>query len=196
MFNKPGNSRQYNLTKKESAALKWLLDRDDIIIKSADKGGAVCVWGKDKYTTEAVCQLRDTQYYSMPLSNPMDNMKRELEQLLNMGKDHNWISKKEYDFLLCQQPCFPSFYMPLKVHRNLEKPPDRPIISGNDSIPEPCSKYADYYIKAFVAKLPSYIQDGTQVLYKITQIKNIGSCIMATMDVESLSSNIVHEERL
>lgn len=150
MFNKPGNSRQYNLTKKESEALKWLLDRDDIIIKSADKGGAVCVWGKDKYTTEAVCQLRDTQYYSMPL----------------------------------------------KVHRNLENPPDRPIISENDSIPEPCSKYVDYYIKAFVAKLPSYIQDSTQVLYKIAQLKNIGSCIMATMEVESLSSNIVHEERL
>ncbi len=83
-----------------------------------------------------------------------------------------------------------------KVHKNLENPPGRPIISGNDSITEPCSKYVDYYIKPFVAKLPSYIQDSTQVLNKIAQIKNIGSCIMATMDVESLYSNIVHEEGL
>ena len=123
-------------------------------------------------------------------------MKKELEELLNTAKDQNWISKKEYDFLLCQHPRFASYYMLPKVHKNLQNPPGRPIISGNESITEPASKYVDYFIKPFVAKLPSYIQDSTQVLKKIAQIQNIGSCIMATMDVESLYSNIVHDEGL
>lgn len=88
------------------------------------------------------------------------------------------------------------FYMLPKVHKDLENPPGRPIISGNDSITEPASKYVDYFIKLFVTDLPSYIQDTTQVLKKIKQICNLGFCIMATMDVESLYNDIVHGEGL
>lgn len=196
IFEPTQKKRQYNLTKKEHDALTWLSNRTDIIIKSADKGGAVCVWGKEKYVTEALRQLTNTEYYSMPASNPMDNMKRELSELLDNAKTQNWISKKEYEFLIYQTPRIPSFYMLPKVHKNLENPPGRPIISGNDSITEPASKFVDYFIKPFVSELPSYIQDSNEVLQKINQMANIGSCIMATMDVESLYSNIVHEEGL
>ncbi|XP_026098621.1 uncharacterized protein LOC113069710 [Carassius auratus] len=126
----------------------------------------------------------------------MNTIRREQEQLLNEAKSHNWITKREYEFLLCQHPRYSTFYMLPKVHKDLENPPGRPIISGNDSITEPASKFVDYFIKPFVADLPSYIQDTTQVLKKIEQIGNIGSCIMATMDVESLYSNIVHNEGL
>lgn len=36
-------TRQYNLTKRQKDALDWLSTRDDVVIKGADKGGAVCV---------------------------------------------------------------------------------------------------------------------------------------------------------
>lgn len=196
IYSRQKKTRQYNLTRNESEALKWLSNREDILIKSADKGGAVCVWDKKRYISEALRQLENTHYYSMPPVNPMETMKRELEQLLNMAKGHDWITKNEYDFLLCKHPRFPTFYMLPKVHKDLENPPGRPIISGNDSITEPASKFVDHFIKPFVATLPSYIQDSTQVLNKIEEIKNIGSCVMATMDVESLYSNIVHDEGL
>ncbi len=48
----------------------------DIIIKSADKGGAACVWGEDKCITESMHQLENAQYYSLPPSNPLDLMKK------------------------------------------------------------------------------------------------------------------------
>lgn len=54
-------------------------------------------------------------------------------------------------------------------------------------------QYVDFFIKPFVAGLPSNIQDCTQVVKKI--IRN-SSCITATMGVESLYSKNVHDEGL
>lgn len=83
-----------------------------------------------------------------------------------------------------------------KVHKHLENPPARPIMSGNESITEPASQFVDFYIKPFVENLPSFIQDSTYVLNKIKDIKNIGSFFLATMDVESLYTNIYHDQVL
>lgn len=42
--NRPKN---YNLSKQEHDALELIKNDKDLIIKRADKGGAVVVWGKD-----------------------------------------------------------------------------------------------------------------------------------------------------
>lgn len=90
---------------------------------------------------------------------PNGQHEKRAEELLNMA--NNWTPKEEHAFLLCQHPRFPALYMLPKVHKNLENPLGRSIISGNDTITEPVSKFVDYFIKPFVAKLPSYIQDST-----------------------------------
>ena len=38
--------------------------RKDIVIKAADKGGAVVVWRADLYQKEALRQLSDTSFYA------------------------------------------------------------------------------------------------------------------------------------
>ena len=53
-----------NLSFEEWVALKNLSKRQDIIIKSADKGGAVVVWRSDLYKEEALRQLSDTSFYA------------------------------------------------------------------------------------------------------------------------------------
>lgn len=83
-----------------------------------------------------------------------------------------------------------------KIHKNLENPPGRPIISGNESITEPASKFVDSFIKPIVCKLPSFIQDTTQVLNNIRKLKMTESSILVTMDVESLYTNIDHLDGL
>jgi hypothetical protein len=50
-FKHPGNGT--NLTPSEIAALKSLKSNKDIIIKPADKGGAIVIWGKAQYRKEA-----------------------------------------------------------------------------------------------------------------------------------------------
>ena len=46
-------TRQNNLPPSEKQALLDLNKRDDIVIKSADKGGAVIVWSRPLYDAEA-----------------------------------------------------------------------------------------------------------------------------------------------
>ena len=52
------------LSKEEWTAHQNLKTRDNIVIKPADKGGAVVVWRTDLYKQEAFRQLADTKFYA------------------------------------------------------------------------------------------------------------------------------------
>lgn len=52
-----------NLSEDEWSALLNLSSRKDIVIKPADKGGAVVVWRSDLYKDEALRQLSDANFY-------------------------------------------------------------------------------------------------------------------------------------
>ena len=59
-FNK--SLKSSNLSKEEWTAHQNLKTRDDIVIKPADKGGAVVVWRTDLYKQKAFRQLADTKH--------------------------------------------------------------------------------------------------------------------------------------
>ena len=52
-----------NISRAELSALRLLRRRDDLVIKPADKGGAVVVWRADLYQEEALRQLRNPLFY-------------------------------------------------------------------------------------------------------------------------------------
>ncbi len=79
-------------------------------MKLADKGGAVVVWGREQYIQEGLRQLANPEYYLALTAYPLESMMIQLTNLLSTAKDNNWISQKEYDFLLCKDPRVPSFY--------------------------------------------------------------------------------------
>lgn len=130
------------------------------------------VWRRHQYIEEALRQLQNCEYYQRLQSNPIEGIKNELTDILSHAKEEGWISKNECEFLFCKNPRNPTFYMLPKIHKNLESPPGRPIISGNESITEPASKFVDSFIKPFVGKLPSFIQDTTHVLNTIKKNEN------------------------
>jgi len=57
------NTKFSNLSSEERAALENLSKRKDIIVKAAEKGGALVVWRADLYQKEALRQLSDTSFY-------------------------------------------------------------------------------------------------------------------------------------
>ncbi len=63
-------SRMNNLTLNEKKALLSLRNNPDIVIKPADKGGAVVVWCKDLYVEEGYRQLSDANSYTHLTSDP------------------------------------------------------------------------------------------------------------------------------
>ena len=52
-----------NLSPQEKEALFSLRQRNDVVVKPADKGGAVEVWACDLYIQEAERQLSDSAFY-------------------------------------------------------------------------------------------------------------------------------------
>ena len=90
-----------------------------------------------------------------------------------------------------------SFYLLPKIHKEpFDNPPGRPIISGIGTLTEQASKFIDFYIKPYVQKLPSFIEDTTDVLTKLAGLTNVHSQFLVTMDVESLYTNIDHNDGL
>lgn len=196
LFEGGNRTMKSNLTIGEKNAIQWLQDNDDLVIRTADKGGAVIVWGKAQYITEAMKQLNNPQYYTPLATNPLNQVRADLVAILDKGLHNEWITKKEYDFLLPNDPTLSVFYMLPKVHKNILEPPGRPIISGMGSITEPASKFIDFHIKPLTMALPAYIRDTTHVLSILDEIKNVNNAYLVTMDVEALYTNIDHEEGL
>ena len=62
-LNRQKDKTVHNLSKEEAKASQSLMNRNDIIICNADKGGAVVIIDIDDYIKEAMRQLSDTKHY-------------------------------------------------------------------------------------------------------------------------------------
>ena len=58
------NTKLSNLSKKEWAALFNFKNQNDLVLKAADKGGAIFVWRTNLYQQEAIRQLLDLTFYT------------------------------------------------------------------------------------------------------------------------------------
>ena len=58
------NAKLSNLSEEEWTALIYLKNRNDLVIKAADRGGATVVWRTDLYQQEAIRQVSDPTSYT------------------------------------------------------------------------------------------------------------------------------------
>ena len=62
--------------------MKELKACDDIVIKGADKGSAVVVWGRQDYCKEVYRQLGEEQVYEIVEENPLGDLIKLVENKL------------------------------------------------------------------------------------------------------------------
>ncbi len=160
-----------NLTHNESLAIQELSRDKDIIIKPADKGGAIVVQNMADYKKEAYHQLNDEQFYRKLKINPTSDFQKKILDVIDTALDLNWISKDEHDFLNCEHPVIAVFYMLPKIHKSLIQPKGRPIVVSNNSLLEPLSNFVDHFIKPYVLKLPSTSKTQLMSLIKFQKLK-------------------------
>ncbi len=85
------------------------------------------------------------------------------------------------------------FYHLPKIHKAGH--PGRPIVSSCGAPTERISEFVDHHLKPLVQQTPSYIRDTTDFLQKLSGIGSLPpNCILATLDVSSLYTNIPHQE--
>eukprot|EP00105_Crassostrea_gigas_P005310 XP_011418863.1 PREDICTED: uncharacterized protein LOC105322042 [Crassostrea gigas] len=181
-----------NLTKEERSALQRLKNRDDIVIKKADKGSTVAVLDKQAYLAEANRQLTDDRLYKKLDSDPTEEFSALITDTLDKMYENAEIGVNVYETLR-QTNCRPGqFYLLQKIHN--EGMPGRPIISAIGHPMETISEFIDLHLRPHVEDLPSYLQDTTDYLNKTPSSGLPDHTLFVTMDVTSLYTNIPHDE--
>lgn len=174
--------------------LKQICERNEIVIRPADKGGGVVILDKSKYLEEMHRLLSDRTTYSPLACNPTTKFKRELQNLINRGYQQGILNKKEKAYLVPSAPRVPVMYYLPKIHKNLTHPPGRPIISGIESVTARIGKYVDNFLQPLVGLTPSYLKDTTQVINLLEGLEWRDGYILATADVASLYTIISHQQ--
>ena len=182
------------MTKDECMALKRLQQRKDIIIKPADKGGAVVVWDRELYITEANRQLSDSNFYKKePKDLTLTNLNKVSSAL------HREIEEKHLPdtaaILVPDHPRCSRFYLLPKIHK--PETPGRPVVSACLCPTELLSAYIDDVLKPLVVQLPSYVKDTNHLLNILNDIPDATSKrYLYTMDVKSLYTIIPNADGL
>ncbi len=152
---------------------------------------------KCNYDAEILRQLSNTSFYQNLKYDPTNEYLKELWILLDEGCLDGNISQKELKFLLNEFPLKAFLYVSPKIHKNLQQPPGRPIVSGIGSLTERISSFVDFHIKDFVPTLRSFVKDSSEFLIFLNTPPPIDSnVIMCTLDIESLYTNIDHQQGL
>lgn len=174
-----------NSNLEERRALNELEKNSEITICPADKEGAIVVLDTEYYHLRMLEHLNSPTYRRLE-RNPMNKFKSEIDNLLKVALESNWITKKEHAYLTNQHPVTPIIYSLPKIHKHLTEPPLRPVVSGRGSVTEPLSKYVDFFLKDFVKDLPAYLGDTKDTLNWLSECTLNQKTILVLLDVKKL----------
>lgn len=180
-----------NLSLGQFKAIKELAYNKDIVIKPADKGGAVVILNRTDYEAEAYKQLSDTRVYKKLESSKTLEFHKLITDYIEYCYYEGEISKEVFLYLTKYTPKTARLYLLPKIHKKQRPPPGRPVISSNGCPTERISEFVDYFLKPFVHKTKSYLKDTNDFLLKLRGLGNLpDNCLFFTLDVVSLYTNI------
>lgn len=170
--------------------------RKEVVIRPADKGGGLVILKKVDYEEEMNNLLRVENTYKKLKNNPKPQFTKSLRRLVKKGRETGILNKKETKYLVPESTKTPVIYYLPKIHKRLNKPPGRPIVSGVDSLFSRLGEYIDQFLKPLVVKGKSYLRDSTQLINEMKGITGIEHCLLATIDVNSLYTSISQKDGL
>ena len=213
-----------NLSTKQRTAMKELSTNTNIVVKEADKGGAITIINNSEYITDCVLLLNDTKTYQTTSSEIIDKHVTETKNLVKTLADSN---QQIIHDVLSDQPRAGIFYGLPKLHKlkqlihyrlndnslstsvNLSsifdiiaeatklniRPPCRPIVSCIGTITEHISGFVDSILQPLFQKIPSYLKDTAHFLRNLSYVGTLARGFMLTsLDVNSLYTNIPHAD--
>ena len=186
-----------NMSQSEFRALAHLRRRDDIVIKPADKGGAIVVWSKELYLKEGHNQLLNTRFYRAASTDVTLSNNKQVRTVIK-----NLITTLELptraSSLCVIDSCLgkPAFYMLPKIHK--PDNPGRPIVSACSCPTEHISEFLDSIFNPIVSTLPSFLKDTTHTLSVFSSIQLLPDRTyrLFLLDVCSLYTSIPNSDGL
>lgn len=123
------NLTKPNLNKVQTSALQELKHMDDFIFKMADNSGTDVALNKDDYYCYIITMLQDVSMYTKLTNDSTEKFQIHLSRLLDEGVSLGAISPGQVDYLSIKDPVIPIIHALPKIHKKLDPPPMRPIIS-------------------------------------------------------------------
>lgn len=148
-----------NLSREEKRALDSLTLDKNLIIREADKGGAIVLIDCDIYIGETLKQLNNEDFYKEIPEDPSKPISNLIQTVVLEGSNLGYINEFTAKSLLKQDYRIPIFYILPKIHKLGFPHPGHPIISGCNSLLDPLSKYLDFFLQPLVSLTPSYLKD-------------------------------------
>ena len=189
----------HNLTSGEFHAITSLKNNSDIVIKPADKGGAIVIMDKESYVKEAYRQLNNNKYYQRISASTFDINRQHINRVINTLFAKSFISSKQKSFLLgSENNKTRKFYLLPKVHKERKTwphsnmPSGRPIVTCCGSELHIIGRFIDYFLQPLVIKSPFYIKDTYDFISKIRSQTIDPSHFLVTGDITSLYTNMDH----
>ena len=142
---------------------------------------------------EAYRQLSDTRYYVKLDTDPTQEFAENISDLVWEMREANHINKETRKYLTPSSPRTARFYHLPKIHK--PSVPGRPIVSSCGAPTERISEFVDYHLRPLVTQTDSYLRDTTDFLLKLSTLNHLPPhCILVTLDVNSLYTNLPHDE--
>lgn len=160
-----------NLSHEERRAIRKLNEVKPIVVIQSDKGGNVVLLDEILYEKEATRLLGDQKMYEKLDFDPFLKLTVELNEKFKMDREEGLLSRQEFEYLRVRDFNVPLFYIIPKVHKSLENPPGRPIVSAVKGPLEKTGTYLDSLLKEMVTNLKSYVQDTKDILAHISGLK-------------------------
>ena len=217
--NTPHNVKS-NLPKQQQGELS---NNTNIVIKEADKGGAITIINKEDYIHDCSLILTDNSTYLKTTSHMVVTHNEEAKDIIGNISSNN---RSHISQLFPVKATPGTFYAIPKLHKlshlistntnrhmtdgNLIntaqlidkanslniRPPYRPIVSSKRTLTEHISGYVDSILQPLLHNIPSLITDTNDFLRKLNDINHLitPESTMITMDVNSLYTNIPHTD--
>jgi peptide-methionine (R)-S-oxide reductase len=184
-----------NLPKRQRLAIKRLLRRNDqIVIRLADKGSGVAILTRDQYKKEAERQLNNTLHYKKLDTDLTPKIRKDILTTTRKYMHKGLISEKAFNIINTPDTKPARFYTLPKIHKNIEDPPGRPIMSANGHPTEKLSEFIDMHLNPYLKEIKSYVKDTNHFVTICNDIQLAPQDRLITFDISSLYTNIPHQE--
>ena len=182
-----------NLTQTHRKALMKLKNNKNIIIKAADKGSGVVIMTTKQYKEEVLSQLTKKEHYK-ETKETVQEIQTKIRHYTEKWTMKKTLPEKTAKIINTPKVRAAKFYILPKIHKNLEKPPGRPIMSTNGHPTEMLSQYVDLNIRPHMHNIPSYIKDTNHLIEICGDLELTPEEHLYTLDVSALYTNIPHQE--
>ena len=197
-----------NLSKQERQALQQLQNNTNIVIKEADKGGALCIMDSTFYATKMSEMLQDDTTYKQ--IEDAEN-KKVISKIRKLTEQYqHCLMTEEIEYLIQFEYKESNLYGLPKIHKSqtiknainqqnseyisVISPVDlkfRPIVAGPVSPTSRLSHLVDCIIKSLPQHTKSFVRDDIHFLSRLQRtLPKDQSHVLVTLDVESLYTNI------